>query len=967
MNCPACTTAYEPEARFCIQCGGPAWFACPSCRSWGAPGDRYCTHCGASVAELDPGQTSGEALVLKAMSQLGERRIVTVMFLEVLGLAQLQQTLDPEEVTELTNRFFKKLTDVVDAWGGVIDKYLADGLMVLFGAPVAREDDADRALMTALALRDVAREDMASAPAAKRLGIRIGLHTGLVVAGEVGGDAKRDYTVMGDTVNLAQRMKASATAEQILATPETVATTHRDFDIEQLPEVQVKGRTKPVRPQALVGLRSQGIAPPKDLLAFLPRPEMEHHWEATLAAGLSGRPQWLHIQGSAGLGKSRLLRRWKQSLEHNADLRLLDLRGLLHRQDRSGSLLEGLTDEASSETLQADLLLEARRRLVIVMVDDLDLVDPDSQAWLLSFWQHTRDIESGRSLMVVSASRAVLATVPGRRDARLLPLAVDDAMRLFGAAADLPDTVDAWPPELRELAREACDQTGGNPLFLGELARDLVAGGWIRQDDGRLHVSRDSDGLPLPGAMSAILMSHLDTLPPDQRTLLSAAAVAGPSLHAEMLGHLGPVEAIRIGLRGLVALGLLEARPDGSFRFLDAALHEVAYQGVLQAQRRQWHEAAATALEQTPEMAGDKGISALLAHHLLRAGQPAAALVHALVAADDAAHPGGWAKTARVLRTLVAPQDPPLLEEDRAQREALSALARLEVRLGWYDRALEHGSLALAQSDQADAQIAAREFLARLLLDMGRPREGLACLGEAMSLAGPAYPAWWGVEALARIDSGEEQPDDAPWRRLAEQHPDQPDLALAAYLCRPAGQQAMLQARATALGKGEPNPRILGQMALEDLVLGKPEDALLLADQASLAWERLGRPDRARFVRLLAVEAACVAGRIEDADTRWSALQPCEGDITDPRRIRYRRASLRLAIARNRLADLQGDDSATHSDIATQPPFEALAGLQVAQILAKASGHRDAELQLAEALAEAMARVLPDHVLIGGP
>ncbi|NBP25866.1 MAG: adenylate/guanylate cyclase domain-containing protein, partial [Proteobacteria bacterium] len=149
--------------------------------------------CGSSVSAFDPLVASVLSLDLKPMSQLGERRIVTVMFLEVLGLAQLQQTLDPEEVTEITNRFFKKLTEVVDAHGGVIDKYLADGLMVLFGAPVAREDDSDRALRTALALRRTAQEDRAATPASARLGIRIGLHTGLVVAGEVGGDAKRDY------------------------------------------------------------------------------------------------------------------------------------------------------------------------------------------------------------------------------------------------------------------------------------------------------------------------------------------------------------------------------------------------------------------------------------------------------------------------------------------------------------------------------------------------------------------------------------------------------------------------------------------------------------------------------------------------------------------------------------------------------------------------------------------------------
>jgi len=965
VNCPACTTAYEPEARFCVQCGGPAWFACGTCQAWAAPGDRFCTHCGASVAEMDPLAAAGPSLEGKPMSQLGERRIVTVMFLEVLGLAQLQQTLDPEEVTELTNRFFKKLTDVVDAWGGVIDKYLADGLMVLFGAPVAREDDADRALMTALALRDTAREDMASAPAAKRLGIRIGLHTGLVVAGEVGGEAKRDYTVMGDTVNLAQRMKASATSEQILATPETVATTHRDFAIEELPEIQVKGRSKPVRPQAVGGLRSDGAAPPRDRVAYLPRPEMDHEWEATMAAGLSGRPQWLHVQGDAGVGKSRTLRRWKQALADGGALRLPDLRGLAHKQDEAWALVRAIDGDQAPEAVQADLLTQARRHLVALLIDDLDVVDAESQGWLLNLWRQVHDTETGRSLIIVSTSRAPLAPITGRRDAHMAPLALREAMKLFGAAADLPEPVEAWPAELRELAREAVDQTGGNPLFLGELARDQASGGWIRRTEEGLKVHRDSDGLPLPSAMSAILMSHLDTLPPDQRTLLSAAAVAGPGLHPEMLGHLGPVAAIRQGLRSLVTLGLLEARDEGGFRFLDAALHEVAYQGVLQAQRRLWHEAAADTLAANPDLAGEKGISALMAHHLLRAGHPDKALGHSLVAADDAGHPGGWAKAARVLRTLVTPQDPPLLAEDRDVAAALSALARVETRLGWYERALDHARQALTLAEQVGEQLASREQIARLLLDLGQPEEALAVLDEAGPIAGYGYAAWWGLRALAQLATGATLAGNDPCRAWAEREPPQPDLALATYLARPAGRKALAQARALVILQGDPCAGLLSQMALEDLALERFEDAVQTAEQAARAWDKLGRPDQANRGRLLGIEALVRIGRVDEAVSRWASCPPWEGEVREPFGLRHRRTAMRLAMARNRLADIQGAISAPVSGGPRLQAFEQLLELQAGLELARISGKSDLLQDYQERLAKAMEALVPDLAGVG--
>lgn len=962
MNCPSCTTAYEPEARYCIHCGGPAWFACPSCKAWAAPGDTYCTQCGETVAALDPFAKSAEALDLKTMSQLGERRIVTVMFLEVLGLAQLQQSLDPEEVTEITNRFFKKLTDVVDAWGGVIDKFLADGLMVLFGAPVAREDDADRALMTALALRETARQDMASAPAATRLGIRIGLHTGLVVAGEVGGDAKRDYTVMGDTVNLSQRMKASAAADQILATPETVANTHRDFDIEELPEIHVKGRSQPVRPQALQGLRSEHVAPARDTLPFLSRPILEHHWEATMAAGLAGRSQWLHVQGEAGMGKSRLLRRWQAALPAAGGNLIHALAGVSFQLPVPWALVKTIAPDQAPETVAADLLMASRRQPVILFVDNLDAVDAESQDWLLKLWKQIQGPEVARTLILITTSRVPILPVVGRQDVVIPPLAPSEAEIIFGAAAELSRPPAEWPAALRELAREACDQTGGNPQFLADLARDLVHHGWIIPTNDTWQVHRDGDGLPLPSSMSAILMSRLDQLPADQRTLLSVAAVAGPTLHPEMMAHLGPLAAVRQGLLSLASLGLLESKPDGSFRFTDGALHEVAYQGVLQAQRRPWHEAAAEALDQRPDMAGEKGISSLLAYHLLRAGHPEQALAHAIAAADDQEHPGGWAKTARVLRTLIATQDPPLLADTAAAWQALSALARVELRLGWHARALEHWRLAVSQAEQAREEVQAREHLARLLLERGRAEEALAVLEGGAGLTGAGYPAWWGLKARASLCLTESSPMDAPWRTWAETHQTQPDLALASYIDRPPGKAAMTQARSRYALLEDPVPAILEEMALEDLVLDQLDEAVVHARSAEAAWLREGRPDRAEHVARLAVEALYLRGQEEEAVLHLNQLPSGPEDPEDPRFHRAARIARRLtggspdgAWAASLLED--------RPDLWPYPsPWEGVLECAARETAARAAGKQEMARAWAAQRDNRLARLLPDLV-----
>lgn len=376
MNCKACDTVNAADARFCIQCGEKMAPACPHCQGTIEKGQKFCIHCG-GVLEGEGGQDAppAEPNPRKMATPSGDRRIVTVLFADVQGLEALQQTLDPEEVTELTNSFFKQLSDVVYKFGGVVDKYLSDGLMALFGAPTAHEDDPERAVMCSLEMQERARlqADKLAGRTGVRLRLRIGVHTGLVVAGEVGGDAKKDYTVMGDAVNLAQRMKASAQPDKVLVTAETFSLTQLVFDYNALPPIQVKGRQEPVKPYELVGSREDEGTGGRERTTLVGRREELSLLHQCLEAANSGRPQLVNVVGEAGIGKSRLVREFAHYYQTYGVGVQMKGRGLSYQQETSYALVGSLVGQylgISPGTAAYDIGEEARNAAETYWPDD---------------------------------------------------------------------------------------------------------------------------------------------------------------------------------------------------------------------------------------------------------------------------------------------------------------------------------------------------------------------------------------------------------------------------------------------------------------------------------------------------------------------------------------------------------------------------------------------------------------------
>jgi class 3 adenylate cyclase len=247
-----------------------------------------------------------------------ERKLVTIVFTDVSGFTALSEKLDPEKVRELINACFDWLVPVLQKYGGTIDKFIGDEIMALFGAPVAHEDDAERALRAALDMMDaIVAFNRANGT---ELGLHLGINTGLVVAGQIGGHDRRDYSVMGDAVNLAARLEDASSAGEIFVGPATCRLTQRIFDFEPVEPLKLKGKESLVEVHRLLGAKVapkstrgiEGLRAP-----LVGRDEELEGIRRALADLGGGRGSMVAILAEAGLGKSRLIAETRALLPAN--------------------------------------------------------------------------------------------------------------------------------------------------------------------------------------------------------------------------------------------------------------------------------------------------------------------------------------------------------------------------------------------------------------------------------------------------------------------------------------------------------------------------------------------------------------------------------------------------------------------------------------------------------------------------
>jgi len=586
---------------------------------------------------------------------------VTVLFADLSGSTTLGERLDPEELRQILAAFFSAIARQIQRFGGTIDKYIGDAVMAVFGAPLAHEDDPQRAIRAALAIQAaITREnDNLEQRYGARLALRIGLNTGEVVAGVLAGDVQSAYTVVGDTVNTAQRLESAAPPGEVLVGATTYDLARHAFVFEAVPPLTLKGKSERVPAYRVLGPSDEALD--RDAPPFVGRRLELVRLAELLTEATAGRGQVVNLYGEPGVGKSRLLHQFFRGLPESiawvrarclshasaapyallADLARRAFR--IHPADAEGpartALLAGLValglpaEEASTAVIleilgygQPSMLdPESKRRLLIsffrqllnrqaftqplvLVTEDVHWIDPASAAILREL---APDVNALPCLFL-STSRE--ASVPW--EAAALPLEPLDAT----TAAELVDKTAGAPLDssLRALVLE---RTGGNPFFIAEVVR-TVAGGQSRT---------------VPATVQEVLAARLDRLPPTSRRVVQRAAVIGRTFSTRILARVceDPLEPALVTLENDAFITPRGVIPEPMYAFRHALMQDVAYQTQLMAQRRTIHTQVGAAIEELYPDRLDEWVDAL-AFHFGRSDNDPKALVWLMRAGDRA-------------------------------------------------------------------------------------------------------------------------------------------------------------------------------------------------------------------------------------------------------------------------------------------------------------------------------------------
>ena len=691
MTCGSCGQELPAGARFCNACGAAN---APSSERHAGPGrvSTGAVRVAASPREYTPPHLAEK--ILRSRSALeGERKQVTVLFADVRNSMELAAQLDAEDWHVILDRLFQLLAEGVHRFEGTINQYTGDGIMALFGAPVAHEDHAQRACYAALHLTESVAE--LAHELRREFGLdfqmRLGLNSGEVVVGKIGDDLRMDYTAHGETVGLAQRMESLAETGRPYLTRATAALAEGWFQLADLGEFKVKGALVPVQVFALDGVGSVhtrlDLSRARGFSRFVGRADDLATLEAALAQTLEGQGQVVGIVADAGVGKSRLCFefvdrcrargitvREAQAVSHGRNVPLLPVLQLLRdifgidvsdtdaeaRQKIAGTVVlrDGglqndlqllfefmsvpdpkrpappLEPDERQRRLQALLseLLKARGReeAAVYLVEDLHWIDEASEDFVNRM---VETIPGTQSLVVVNFRPEYEAPWGGKSYYRQLPLLPlgPDAMR------ELLEYLLGSSRSLGDLAARIQQRATGNPFFIEEMVQALVDAGNLQGERGDYQLVTPVREIALPERVETILAARIDRIDEREKLVLQTAAVIGAEFSRSILGKVCDLDADDLdeALRGLTAAEFVHERqiyPEIEYAFKHPLTQDVAYRSLLGERRRSSHEAVARAIE---ECAGERldELAALLAHHYEEAGAAlAAARWHRLAA-----------------------------------------------------------------------------------------------------------------------------------------------------------------------------------------------------------------------------------------------------------------------------------------------------------------------------------------------
>jgi class 3 adenylate cyclase/tetratricopeptide (TPR) repeat protein len=676
LQCPKCGIPNPEENRFCRECGVRLSVSCLDCGNEVLADDNFCGKCGCKLVSKTTARKSGppsglsllqrylpEGLAQKILSQKdriqGEMRQVTVMFCDMEGFTTIAEKIGPEGVYGLMDKVYEILIHAVNAFDGTVNELTGDGIMALFGAPIALEDAPQRAVRAAIGIhKEITRfsEHVMQEKGFAPIRMRIGINSGPVVVGTVGNNLRVEFKALGDTVNLASRLQTLAEPGTTLVTEETFKLTEGFFRFENLGQRPIKGKSEPVRVYQVLAPSSRrtrfDVSAERGLTPLTGRERELEIMHDAFTRTKSGRGQVVSIVAEAGLGKSRLLYEFRKSIA-NEDITFLEGKCLSYSKTASyHPIIDVLKSffQISDDDGETNI-----RKTVDAGLSGLG-VDPATAAPYLLELLGVRD--SGISKMMISPQgkkERIIDTLCGivvkGSQVRPLVLAIEDlhwadqgstevvaqilesipTEKVLAILTYRPQFTPGWPSRtyhyplvLSRLSdRESLSmaahllesdrlqdqieqllvgKTEGIPFFIEEFVRSLLSLGIIAKDSDGFTLHADTKGFQLPSTIQDIIMSRVDALPESAREILRIGSAIEREFDYDLLKMVWGSSEDELA-EGLVALREAEfiyqrgTIPEAIFTFRHALTLETFYGSLLTGQRKALHQKIGEALE----------------------------------------------------------------------------------------------------------------------------------------------------------------------------------------------------------------------------------------------------------------------------------------------------------------------------------------------------------------------------------